>query len=125
MGSYTPSHDLPLLPGLQIFLERLLSVSEKKGPFSVPLLEQIDSVLKLTSVKNCEIRLRWHLLCLKAGEKSVSFHSRTTSNPAALMVWPHDTHLCHDDQVPTSSSTAPSTSSPLRSVRTTSSHENR
>lgn len=60
---------------MQIFLERLLSEAEKKGPMRVPLLEQIDGVLKLTSVKNCELRLRWNLLCLRAGGSALGSQS--------------------------------------------------
>lgn len=60
---------------VQIFLERLLSEAEKKGPMRVPLLEQIDGVLKLTSVKNCELRLRWNLLCLRAGGSALGSQS--------------------------------------------------
>lgn len=67
---------LPVSPlCVQIFLERLLSEAEKKGPMRVPLLEQIDGVLKLTSVKNCELRLRWNLLCLRAGGSALGSQS--------------------------------------------------
>ncbi|ORY43806.1 leukotriene A4 hydrolase [Rhizoclosmatium globosum] len=53
-----------------VFLETLLTESSSTK-FSVAVLDTMDSVYKLTQVRNCEIRCRWQELCLASGREAI------------------------------------------------------
>jgi leukotriene-A4 hydrolase len=36
-------------------------------PFDFGTLDQMESLYKFSEMKNCEIKFRWHMICLKAG----------------------------------------------------------
>ncbi|KAL2912780.1 Leucyl aminopeptidase yscIV [Polyrhizophydium stewartii] len=53
-----------------MFLEKL----SQKPTFTVSTLEAMDRIYDLTSITNCEVRLRWQLLCLQSGMESIFPH---------------------------------------------------
>ncbi|KAJ3097652.1 putative leukotriene A-4 hydrolase (LTA-4 hydrolase) (Leukotriene A(4) hydrolase), partial [Physocladia obscura] len=55
-----------------VFLESLTTaISTGTAKFSVAVLDTMDAVYGLTQIGNCEIKCRWHELCLLSGREAI------------------------------------------------------
>ena len=52
---------------MNVFLDSLINHSTSVSPISQLKLQALDKTYNLSLSNNCEIKLRWQLLCLKSG----------------------------------------------------------